>query len=33
MCTIEELKLLKAQVQDIARVCNAVALSEINHLL
>jgi osomolarity two-component system sensor histidine kinase NIK1 len=30
MSAVEELKLLKAQVQDVARVCNAVARGDLS---
>ncbi|KAI6035900.1 hypothetical protein PISMIDRAFT_686167 [Pisolithus microcarpus 441] len=30
MSAVEELRLLKAQVQDVARVCNAVARSDLS---
>ena len=30
MSAVEELRLLKAQVQDVARVCNAVACGDLS---
>jgi len=30
MSAVEELRLLKAQVQDVARVCNAVARGDLS---